>query len=83
MSWADAANQIEDPTPFYGPLGPLALLLGAFLVLFMMGFLPIPIGYKDGKIKWLMWCATGMHPMRVYRTENGFQTLHPKERDSS
>jgi hypothetical protein len=62
-----------------GPAVPLALL-GAMLA-FFSGLLPIPVGYERGRVAWLMWCGTGMHPMIVYRTpDHGFQTLHPEDR---
>lgn len=60
----------------------------AFLVaLFFAGALPIPIGYDRGKIKWLMWCGTGMHLHLVYwhgendgyREYRGFQDIHPED----
>jgi len=57
---------------------PLAVVI--ILVLFILGLLPIPVGYDRGKVKWLMWCGTGQHPMIVYRwPDDGFQTLHPDD----
>lgn len=53
----------------------------AFMLLFMTGLVYVPVGYERGKIKWFTWCGTGMHSMTVYWTENGFQTLHPKDRN--
>lgn len=51
------------------------------LILFLMGLLPIPVGYERGKVEWVMWCGTGMHAHTVYRTsDHGFQTLHPADR---
>jgi hypothetical protein len=58
------------------PLIPLAAMF-----LFLMGVLPIPVGWERGKVKWVMWCGTGMHAHVVYRTERGFQTLHPEDRN--
>jgi len=64
--------------------GSLTLLPAAgllFMLVFMTGLLAIPIGYERGKVKWLMWCGSGMHAHTVYLTEeHGFQTLHPDDR---
>jgi len=60
---------------------PVAFL--ALVLLFLTGFLPVPVGYERGKVKYLMWCNTGMHAHIVYSTENGFQTLHPKDNTHS
>lgn len=56
----------------------LVVLLG-FQLLFMTGLLPIPVGYDRGKVRFIMWCGTGMHVHHVYWTGGGFQTLHPSE----
>lgn len=66
-------------------LGSVVLLFG--IVAFLSGALPIPIGYERGKIKWVMWCGTGMHAHIVYwhgedqgRTDwAGFQSIHPND----
>lgn len=66
-----------------GAMTATAPLFVAFvlLVAFMIGLLPIPIGYERGKVRWLMWCATGQHLMVCYWTgDHGFQTLHPDDR---
>jgi hypothetical protein len=59
-----------------------------FLV-FLAGVLPIPVGYERGKVRWVMWCGTGMHGHivdwkvgREGRSDRSeFQTLHPKDYD--
>lgn len=63
----------------------VAILVGK--VLFLAGVLPIPVGYDRGKVKWLMWCGTGMHAHIVYwhgdvddeQRVGGFQAIHPTE----
>lgn len=78
-------NLIEIAMPGWWSVIPLLLIfaLGAFLV----GALPIPVGYERGKVKWVMWCGTGMHAHIVYwqSSEEGrsdrrqFQTMHPAD----
>lgn len=64
------------------PAAPVALAV--VLLGFFSGVVPIPVGYERGRVAWLMWCGTGMHPMIVYRTpDHGFQTLHPRDRGDS
>lgn len=64
-------------------LGEAASLLAAalvlFTVIFMTGLLPVPIGYERGKIRWVIWCGTGMHAHVVYLGDRGFQSLHPAD----
>ena len=63
-----------------GDFGSVAIV-ALILALFYVGALPIPIGYERGKVKWIMWCGTGMHAHIVYWTDDhGFQTLHPADR---
>jgi hypothetical protein len=74
--------QPADLRPVVDVMGLAMVALAAFVILFMTGLVYVPIGYDRGKIKWLTWCGTGMHPMVVYRTdENGLQSLHPKDKD--
>lgn len=65
---------------------PLAVITA--IVVFMAGGLYIPIGYDRGRVKYFTWCATGQHPMIVYRwtaeeSEDNwsrFQSLHPADK---
>lgn len=63
-------------------IGAASLVLTVAVFLFALGLLPIPIGYGRGKVKWLMWCGTGMHAHTVYwwGGDRGFQAMHPAER---
>jgi len=65
-------------------------VLAAFIiaiVVFLTGFLPIPVGYERGKVKWIIWCGTGMHAHIVYWHSDeqgysdraGFQSIHPDD----
>jgi len=64
---------------------PVVALLA--FALFFMGALPIPVGYERGKVKWIMWCGTGMHAHIVYwhgedvgETDRAsFQSIHPND----
>lgn len=75
---------LTEITGWFG-LGSVALLLG--IVVFLSGALPIPVGYDRGKVKWIMWCGTGMHAHIVYwhSKEQGhtdgvrFQSIHPND----
>jgi len=65
--------------------------VGFLWVGFLIGAVPIPIGYDRGKIKFLMWCGTGMHAHTVYRhppeightDRASFQTIHPADLSDS
>jgi hypothetical protein len=61
-------------------IGYVAIAFIVSMVLFMAGILPIPVGYERSKLKWIMWCGTGIHAHIVYWTDHGFQTLHPADR---
>jgi len=58
---------------------PIALILG--ILLFMTGLFPVPVGYDRGKIKFIIWCGTGMHAHIVYwhGGGSGFQSIHPDD----
>lgn len=77
-------TELTEIAATYGLVG-VPFIFG--FVLFMAGVLPVPVGYERGKIKWVMWCGTGMHAHIVYYWGNGrgFQTLHPADKggDSS
>lgn len=66
---------------FLDTFGPIGAAVAVGHVLFVLGLLPIPIGYERGKVKFLVWCGTGMHAHAVYwwGGEDGFQTLHPAD----
>lgn len=65
----------------------VAVLAVFIIVVFLTGFLPIPVGYERGKVKWIMWCGTGMHAHIVYWHSDeqgwtdgaGFQSIHPDD----
>lgn len=67
-------------------LGFFALIV-VVVFLFLLGLLPVPVGYDRGKIQWVMWCGTGMHIHVVYwhDEETGlsdtasFQAIHPED----
>jgi len=62
----------------------ISLAMVITLVLFMLGLLPIPVGYERGKVAWLKFCETEMYAHIVYHTkDHGFQTLHPQDRSKT
>lgn len=65
-----------------GDLPLLAVWVITFVVVTVtVTAVPIPAGYDRGKVKFITWCSTGMHWHITYWTENGFQTLHPDDRE--
>jgi hypothetical protein len=79
----DAAQLVETLEAF-APVYGVVLLVW---FLFFTGILPIPVGYERGKVKFLMWCGTGMHAHIVFwhgevereGRAGGFQAIHPEE----
>lgn len=76
-----AHDQFAELTEAASTLGLFGVPMLLGLVLFYAGALPIPVGYERGKVKWVMWCGTGMHAHIVYYwgDGHGFQTLHPAD----
>lgn len=87
MHGHDGVGALHDAAEVITPGLYVSVGLLIAVVLFTAGVLPIPVGYDRGKVRWLMWCGTGMHPMICYwhtgddgRTDQpGFATIHPTE----
>lgn len=76
---AEPITELTGPPLRPGYAAAMTALAGG-VVTFYAGVLPIPIGWDRGKVRWVMWCGTGMHAHVVYWTGRGFQTLHPADR---
>lgn len=77
-------SPLQPLTDLASGVGAASVVVLFAVVLFLTGLLPIPVGYDRGKVKWVMWCGTGMHAHIVYWTSDyGFQTLHPQDRSTT